>query len=111
MLFMQRITIPEIKKHPWFLNKLPKEFMEELGEEEKKQNDVKGVDDDDSYQTQSIEEILSIIQEARKPGEGPKVDGQFVGGGMDPDEMDEYDDLDDMETSDDFDFVCEVWVC
>lgn len=103
MLFMQRITIPEIKMHPWFLNKLPTEFVEEG--KSKLQNDVNNVDDS----CQSIEEILSIIQEARKPGEGPRVDGQFVGGGMDPDEMDADDDFDnDIETSDDFDFVCDM---
>ncbi|KAJ1398514.1 Serine/threonine-protein kinase, active site [Sesbania bispinosa] len=91
-----RISIPEIKMHPWFLNNLPMEFVDE-GEDKLLQNDV-----DDS--PQSIEEILSIIQEARKPGEGLKVDGQFVGGGMDLDEMDSNDD--DIETSSDFDFVC-----
>ncbi|CAJ2667877.1 unnamed protein product [Trifolium pratense] len=95
----KRITIPEIKKHPWFLNKLPMEFVEEG------KNDVNGVVDS----SQSIEEIQSIIQEARKPGEGPKIDGQFVGGGMDFDEMDADDDFDDdIETSGDFDFVCDM---
>jgi serine/threonine-protein kinase SRK2 len=104
MLFMQRITIPEIKKHPWFLNKLPMEFVEE-GKNNKLENDVKGVVDS----SQSIEEIQSIIQEARKPGEGPKIDGQFVGGAMDFDEMDADDDFDDdIETSGDFDFVCDM---
>ena len=52
-----------------------------------------------------IEEILSIIQEARKPGEGPKVGDQFVGGSMDLDDIDADDaDIDDIETSGDF--VC-----
>lgn len=104
MLLMQRITIPEIKVHPWFLNKLPMEFVED--EKNKLENDVNCVDDSSS---QSIEEISSIIQEARKPGEGPKLDGQFVGGEMEFDEMDEDDDFDnDIETSDDFDYVCEM---
>lgn len=100
----KRITIPEIKMHPWFLNKLPVEFVEE-GKNNKLENDVNGVDDS----SQSIEEILSIIQEARKPVEGPKIDGQFVGGELDFDEMDADDDFDnDIETSDDFDFVCDM---
>ncbi|CAL5203801.1 unnamed protein product [Lathyrus oleraceus] len=100
----KRITIPEIKVHPWFLNKLPMEFVED--EKNKLENDVNCVDDSSS---QSIEEISSIIQEARKPGEGPKLDGQFVGGEMEFDEMDEDDDFDnDIETSDDFDYVCEM---
>lgn len=79
--------------HRWFLRNLAKE---EGGG--KLHTDVNGVDDS----SQSIDEILSIIQEARKPGEGPKVDGQF-----DQDEMDADDDMDDLD-SDDFDFVCDV---
>ncbi|KAK7311119.1 hypothetical protein RJT34_09039 [Clitoria ternatea] len=88
----KRITISEIKTHPWFLNNLPIEFMDGL-------EDKLLSDENDS--SQSIEEILSIIQEARKP---LKVCGQFVGGGMDLDEMDSDTDIDDIETSGDF--VC-----
>ncbi|KAL0367977.1 UNVERIFIED_CONTAM: Serine/threonine-protein kinase SAPK1 [Sesamum calycinum] len=51
-------TIPEIKKHPWFLKNLPVEFME--GEEASLQAK------NDDYPSQSIEEALAIIQEARK---------------------------------------------
>ncbi|KOM30734.1 hypothetical protein LR48_Vigan01g028900 [Vigna angularis] len=93
----KRITIPEIKMHPWFLKNLPVEFMEEG--EGVLQNDMK-----ESCETQSIEEILSIIQEARKPGEGPRVGEQFVGGSMDLDDIDADADIDDIETSGDF--VC-----
>lgn len=97
--FLQRITIPEIKMHPWFLKNLPVEFMEI--EEGKFQ-----FSDDKDYQTQSVDEILSIIQEARKPGEGPKfgIGGQFLGGSMDLDDVDIDADIDDIETSGDF--VC-----
>jgi len=80
--------------HPWFLKNLPLEFMEEGV-----QNDM-----NESCETQSIEEILSIIQEARKPGEGPRVGEQFVGGSMDLDDIDADADIDDIETSGDF--VC-----
>lgn len=83
--------------HPWFLKNLPFEFMDEG--EGVLQNNV-----NESSETQSIEEILSIIQEARKPGEGPKVGGQFVGGSMDLDDIDADADIDDIETSGDF--VC-----
>ena len=83
--------------HPWFLMNLPLEFMVEgEGGLQIDVNDSSG---------QSIEEILSIIQEARKPGEeGPRVGGQFVGGSMDLDDMDTDADIDDIETSGDF--VC-----
>ncbi|KAK6258842.1 Protein kinase domain - like 10 [Theobroma cacao] len=96
----KRITIPEIKQHPWFLKNLPTEFVEgeggNLGTEE--END----------QSQSIEEILSIIDEARKPGEGPKVGSQALGGSMDLDDIDADADIDDIETSGDF--VCALQV-
>ncbi|KAH9712903.1 serine/threonine-protein kinase SAPK1 [Citrus sinensis] len=93
----KRITIPEIQKHPWFLKNLPIEFMEE--DEGSMQ---KG---DENDQSQSIEEILGIIQEARKPGEGPKFGGQcLIGGSMDLDDLDTDADTDDIETSGDF--VC-----
>ncbi|RZC12934.1 serine/threonine-protein kinase SAPK2-like [Glycine soja] len=95
----KRITIPEIKMHPWFLMNLPLEFMDE-SEGVLQNDDV----NDDSSETQSIEEILSIIQEARKPSEGPKVSEQFVGGSMDLDDIDADADIDDIETSGDF--VC-----
>lgn len=93
---MQRITIPEIKMHPWFLKNLPLEFTE--GE-----NNNLQIDENNSS-SQSIEETLSIIQEARKAGDGPKVGEQFVGGSMDLDDLDADADIDDIETSGDF--VC-----
>ncbi|KAF8404642.1 hypothetical protein HHK36_009530 [Tetracentron sinense] len=91
----KRITIPEIKKHPWFLKNLPMEIMEV----------------DDSFQSsdvndspQRIEEILSIIQEAQKPAEIAKVGGHFIGGYMDLDNIDADEDIEDIEASGDF--VC-----
>ncbi|KAK4394027.1 Serine/threonine-protein kinase SAPK2 [Sesamum angolense] len=93
----KRITIPEIKKHPWFLKNLPVEFME--GEEASLQAK------NDDYPSQSIEEALAIIQEARKPGDDPKTGGQLLEGSMDlDDEIDTDADIDDIETSGDF--VC-----
>jgi serine/threonine-protein kinase SRK2 len=57
----KRITIPEIKKHPWFLKSLPREIAE--GE---KTNFSSTKEDKDSTM-QSVEEIMEIIQEAMKP--------------------------------------------
>lgn len=55
---------------------------------------------------QSIEEIMAIIQEARKPAVVSPILGLFVGGGsLELDDMDE--DMDDIETSGDF--VCAIW--
>lgn len=92
---MQRITIPEIKNHPWFLRNLPIELMENGSWES---NDV-------NNPSQSVEEVLSIIQEASKPLNIPKVGGGLLtGGSMDLDDLDADSDLEDIETSGDF--VC-----
>lgn len=53
--------------------------------------------------SQNVEEILYLIEEARKTEEGPKVGGNFVGGTTDLDEIGDID-IDDIETS--VDFVC-----
>ncbi|XP_008804780.1 serine/threonine-protein kinase SAPK2 isoform X4 [Phoenix dactylifera] len=94
----QRITIPEIKIHPWFLRNLPIELTDEY------QSGLQNSNTNTS--SQSVEEIMTIIQEARKPTEGPKLGGEhFVGSSsMDLDDMDADADLDDIETSGDF--VC-----
>ncbi|KAM7276249.1 hypothetical protein ACFE04_018115 [Oxalis oulophora] len=90
----KRITIPEIKKHPWSLKNLAIEFLD--------------VDDDNTKipneDEQSVEEIVSIIQDARKSGECVKVVGNFLGGSMDLDDLDLDADIDDVEMSGDF--VC-----
>lgn len=93
----KRITMPEIKKHAWFLKSLPPEYME--GEEAISQMDK----DDSPYQ--SNEEVLSVIQEARIAAEKPKDGGHFVAGSMDLEDMDDAD-SDDFETSGDF--VCSL---
>ncbi|KAL3527617.1 hypothetical protein ACH5RR_012273 [Cinchona calisaya] len=92
----KRITIAEIKRHPWFLKHLPVEHME--GEEASKQAN-NAVD-----HSQSNEEVLAIIQEAKKSTEGPKVGGHFVEGSYDLDDLDADCDIDDIETSGEF--VC-----
>lgn len=70
----KRITIPEIKKHPWFMKNMPKELIEG----EKTNYEAAGCD----QLLQSVEEIMQIIQEAKTPGEGSKlVDGQATGAG------------------------------
>ncbi|GMN45363.1 hypothetical protein TIFTF001_014563 [Ficus carica] len=90
----KRITIPEIKNHPWFLRNLPIELMEGGSYQS---NDV-------NNPSQSLEEALSIIQEARQPLEVPKLGGNFIGGSMDLDDLDIDADVEDIGTSGDF--VC-----
>lgn len=60
-----------------------------------------------SQPRQSMEEILSIVQEARKPGDVPRVGGGLLlGGSMDLDDIEADADIDDIETSGDF--VCAI---
>jgi serine/threonine-protein kinase SRK2 len=58
--------------------------------------------EDESESPQSIEEILPIIQEALKAGEGVRVGGIVAGGSMDLDEIEADCDIDDIETSGDY---------
>ncbi|XP_024022871.1 serine/threonine-protein kinase SAPK2 [Morus notabilis] len=90
----KRITIPEIKTHPWFLKNLPIELMEGGSYQS---NDV-------NNPLQSIEEASSIIREARQTLEVPKLGGSYIGGSMDLDDLDVDADIEDVETSGDF--VC-----
>lgn len=79
------------------MKNLPVEFTE--GEEYSTRTN------DTNNPPQDIEEVLAIIREARKPVEGLKLDGQFVGGSMDLDDDIDDSDIDlDIETSGDF--VC-----
>ncbi|KAK7385325.1 hypothetical protein VNO78_31041 [Psophocarpus tetragonolobus] len=90
----KRITIPEIKNHSWFLRNLPIELMEGGSWQI---NDV-------NNPSQSVEEVLSIIQEARKSLNVPKIGSLLPGVSMDLDDMDDDEDLEDVETSGEF--VC-----
>ncbi|KAF8032736.1 hypothetical protein BT93_D1601 [Corymbia citriodora subsp. variegata] len=81
----KRISIPEIKKHPWFLKHLPKELIEgEKTNHETKQDQP----------LQNDEEVMRIIQEARTPGERSKV-GQGMASPSDSDEDADLDSEDD----------------
>ncbi|OIT07382.1 PREDICTED: serine/threonine-protein kinase SAPK1-like isoform X1 [Nicotiana attenuata] len=88
----KRITIPEIKKHPWFLKNLPVEFMEEGRHECIDVNNP----------SQSMEEVLAVIEEARIDLQVSKVVANACEGSMELDELDD----EDIETSGDF--VCEL---
>ncbi|XP_039002390.1 serine/threonine-protein kinase SAPK3-like isoform X1 [Hibiscus syriacus] len=91
----ERISIPEIKQHPWFLKNLPKELVEiektNFAESERDQL------------SQSVEEIMCIIQEAKTTtAEGAKVGEQAVAGSSDPDDA-EGDLESEIDVSGDFD--------
>uniref|UniRef100_A0A0A9FAL7 Uncharacterized protein n=1 Tax=Arundo donax TaxID=35708 RepID=A0A0A9FAL7_ARUDO len=57
---LQRITMKEIKNHPWFLKNLPRELTETAQEMYyRRDNRVP------SYSDQNSEEIMKIVQEGR----------------------------------------------
>lgn len=91
---MKRITIPEIKKHPWFIKNCPKDLVEgEKTSYKEKESDK---------QVQSEEEIMQIIQEARIPGEANK-DAEHAETLEDDDEDDDLEaELLDSDLSGDF---------
>ncbi|CAM0873485.1 unnamed protein product [Alopecurus aequalis] len=95
----QRITIPEIKSHPWFLKNLPVEMTDEY------QRSMQLADM--HTPSQSLEEVMAIIQEARKPGDDAlRLAGQIASlGSMDLDDID-FDDIDDIDIENSGDFVC-----
>lgn len=76
---MKRITIPEIKKHPWFLKNCPKDLIE--GE---KTNYGEKYSD---KLVQSEEEIMRTIEEARTPREATKAEQNAGSGTLDYDDL------------------------
>jgi serine/threonine-protein kinase SRK2 len=64
--FIQRITIREIRSHPWFVKNLPRELTEaSQAMYYKKDNSAP------TYSVQSVEEIMKIVEQARKSPPSP----------------------------------------
>jgi len=61
----KRITIPEIKKHPWFLKNLPREISE------REKANYKYTET--AEPAQAVDEIMRIVQEAKTPGDMSKA--------------------------------------
>lgn len=60
LVFMQRITLKEVKNHPWFLKNLPRELTESA-------QAIYYQRDNPSFSLQSVDEIMKIVGEARNP--------------------------------------------
>ncbi|KQJ82657.1 serine/threonine-protein kinase SAPK7 [Brachypodium distachyon] len=58
----KRITMREIRSHPWFLKNLPRELTEPAQAMYYKRDNSAP-----TYSLQSVEEIMKIVQEAQKP--------------------------------------------
>lgn len=89
VFLFQRITISEIKRDSWFLKNLPIELMEGGSFQS---NDV-------NNPSQSIDEVLAIIQEARTMEVAKS--GLVSLSSMDLDDLDDAD-IEDVEASGDF---------
>lgn len=89
-LNLQRITIPEIRNHEWFLKNLPADLMDE--------NTTDNQFEELDQPMQSIDEIMQIIAEATIPAAGTCGINQYLTGSLDID-----DDMDDLESDPDLD--------
>lgn len=66
LLFLQRITIEEIKNHPWYLKNLPwKESEAAQSIYHRKENTV--------FSPQSVESIMEIVVDARHQATNPPL--------------------------------------
>jgi serine/threonine-protein kinase SRK2 len=59
-VFLQRITIKEIKSHPWFLKNLPRELTEAAQAMYYRRENP-------TFSLQSVEEIMKIMEEEKIP--------------------------------------------
>ena len=75
----RRITIKEIKSHPWFLKNLPRELTEVAqAAYYRKENPT--------FSLQSIEGIMNIVEEAKTPPPASRSIGGFGWGGEEEEE-------------------------
>ncbi|KAG0502885.1 hypothetical protein HPP92_002957 [Vanilla planifolia] len=87
---LKRITIPDIKRHPWFLKNMPRELVDE------EKYRVGGAED--GALEQSVEEIMRIIQEAKVANEASRTADRSESDLIDTDDVD----VDDVEDSGEF---------
>ena len=73
-IVLQRITIKEIKTHPWFLKNLPRELTEIAQAAYYRKTNP-------TYSVQSIEDIAKIVEEAKAPPPTSRSIGGFGWGG------------------------------
>ncbi|KAJ6805419.1 serine/threonine-protein kinase SAPK10 [Iris pallida] len=84
-----RITMPEIRSHPWFLKNLPADLMDD--------GTTSNQFEEPDQPMQSIDEIMQIIAEATIPPAGTRGLGQYI------DSLDMDDDMDDLDSDPELD--------
>ncbi|XP_050272708.1 serine/threonine-protein kinase SRK2A-like isoform X1 [Quercus robur] len=91
----RRITIKEIKSHPWFLKNLPRELTEPAqAMYNKKENP--------SFSIQSVQDITKIVEEARIPPPASRSVGGFGWGGEEDGDAKEEDAAAEEEEEDEY---------
>ncbi|KAM3387062.1 hypothetical protein ACQJBY_010131 [Aegilops geniculata] len=96
----KRITMREIRNHPWFLKNLPRELTEAAQAMYYKRDNSAP-----TYSVQSVEEIMKIVEEAQKPppsttpvaGFGWAEEDEQEDGKKPEEEVDEEDEEDEYE--------------
>jgi len=88
---LQRISLKEIKNHPWFLKNLPRELTESA-------QAVYYQRGNPSFSVQSVEEIMKIVGEARDP---PPVSRPVKGFGWEGEEEEGEEDVEEEEDEED----------
>lgn len=83
-LILQRISIKEIKNHPWFLKNLPRELTDSA-------QAIYYQRENPSFSLQSVDEIMKIVGEARTP---PPVSKSVRGFGWGTEEDEDDKDID-----------------
>ncbi|KAL6847289.1 hypothetical protein ACP4OV_023142 [Aristida adscensionis] len=89
-----RITMPEIKNHPWFMKNLPADLMDD--------GTMSCQYEEPDQPMQNMNEIMQILAEATIPAAGTRGINQFLADSFDLDDMDEDLDSDldiDIESS------------
>ncbi|KAK1386136.1 serine/threonine-protein kinase SRK2A [Heracleum sosnowskyi] len=100
----RRITIKEIKNHPWFLKNLPRELTEAAQVMYyRKENPA--------FSLQSVDDIMRIMEEARNPPPVSRSIGGFGWGEEDEKEEEDLEDEVDDEDEDEYDKVLISRVC
>ncbi|CAK7328557.1 unnamed protein product [Dovyalis caffra] len=89
----RRISLTEIKSHPWFLKNLPKELNESS-------QAIYYQRDNPSFSLQTVDEIMKLVAEARQP---PPSSRSVKGFGWEVDEDEDEEDIDAEVVEDDDD--------
>lgn len=82
--YYQRVSIKEIKNHPWFLKNLPRELTEPA-------QAIYYRKENPSFSSlQSVEDIMKIVEQAKIPPPVSRSIGGFGWGGEEEEEVKEY---------------------